>query len=171
MNKFISAFILMVCFSAGMLGQDNQSPAAEIQTAEYKPENPGWLVNLDEAYQLSKTSGKPIMANFTGSDWCGWCKRLTADVFSKPEFQSWAKDNVILLEVDFPRMKKLPDNIMAQNASLKNAFEIPGFPTVWVFNLKKDEKINQFSVELLGRTGYASRVDEFTDGVNKMLKK
>ena len=52
----------------------------------YAPENEGWLVNLDEAYALSKKTGKPIMANFTGSDWCGWCKKLTADVFSKPEF-------------------------------------------------------------------------------------
>ena len=52
----------------------------------YKAENEGWLVNLDEAYEKSKKTGKPIMANFTGSDWCGWCKRLTASVFSQDEF-------------------------------------------------------------------------------------
>jgi len=171
MNKFLSALFLLLTLSSGMTAQGQQTQETAVQTLEYKAENPGWLVNLEEAFAISKSTGKPIMANFTGSDWCIWCKRLTADVFSKPEFQSWAKENVVLLEVDFPRMKKLPDNIMAQNASLKNAFEIPGFPTVWVFNLNKDEKLNQFSVELLGRTGYTKNVAEFTDGVTQMIKK
>ena len=81
------------------------------QAENYKAGNEGWLVNLDEAYNLSKKTGKPIMANFTGSDWCGWCKRLSAAVFQKPEFKQWADENVVLLELDFPRRKKIPDAI------------------------------------------------------------
>ena len=41
---------------------------------EYKAENEGWLVKIEDAYAESKKTGKPILANFTGSDWCGWCK-------------------------------------------------------------------------------------------------
>jgi len=91
---------------------------------EYKAENEGWLVKMEEAYALSKETGKPIMANFTGSDWCGWCKRLTASVFAKEEFKKWAEKNVILLELDYPRRKTLPEEIRNQNASLQRASSV-----------------------------------------------
>jgi hypothetical protein len=39
-----------------------------------KAEDEGWLVNLEEAYKISKETNKPILANFTGTDWCVWCK-------------------------------------------------------------------------------------------------
>ena len=74
-------------------------------------ENAGWIVSLDEAVALSEKTGKPIMANFTGSDWCGWCKRLKAEVFDTPEFKDWASDNVILLELDFPRRTAISDEL------------------------------------------------------------
>src|SRR5690625_2238264 len=79
----------------------------------------GWMVDIEKAHEESVRTGKPIMANFTGSDWCGWCKRLTASVFSKQEFKDWAEDNVVLLELDFPRRMKLPEEIQQQNHSLQ----------------------------------------------------
>lgn len=137
----------------------------------YTAANEGWLVNLDQAYELSHKTGKPIMANFTGSDWCGWCKRLTAGVFSKPEFKKWADKNVVLLELDFPRSKQIPEEIQQQNYSLQKAFQVTGYPTVWVFNIEKDPKTGQYQLEALGRTGYTPTVEEFTSGVDQMLKR
>jgi thiol-disulfide isomerase/thioredoxin len=136
---------------------------------EYKPENAGWLTNLDEAYAISKKENKPIMANFTGSDWCGWCKRLTASVFSQPEFKTWADKSVVLLELDYPRGKQIPEVIKAQNANLQQAFQISGYPTVWIFDLAKDDSKNQYSINALGRTGYKASVGEFTTEVNGFL--
>ena len=138
--------------------------------SQYKAENEGWLVSLEEAYQQSNKTGKPIMANFTGSDWCGWCKKLTASVFSKPKFKSWAKENVILLELDYPRRKQLPSDIRAQNNNMRQALQVRGYPTVWVFNLKKDDQKN-FQLERLGKTGYKPTVDEFISDVESMLAK
>ncbi len=137
----------------------------------YTAENEGWLVDIDKAYEMSKKSGKPIMANFTGSDWCGWCKRLTASVFSQPEFKKWADANVILLELDFPRRKQIPDEIRQQNYSLQQAFNVRGYPTVWVFNLDKNPKDGGYLIEALGKTGYTSTVKEFTSGVDQMIRK
>ena len=111
------------------------------------------------------------MANFTGSDWGGWCKRLTASVFSKDEFKTWAEKNVVLLELDFPRRKTVPQNIQAQNANLQQAFQVSGYPTIWVFHLNKDEAKNQYTIEALGKTGYTATVQEFTSGVEQMIKK
>ena len=140
------------------------------QVDSYKAENEGWLVKMDEAYEQSKKTGKPIMANFTGSDWCGWCKRLTASVFSKDEFKSWADKNVILLELDFPKRKTLPAEIQQQNAQLQQAFNVRGYPTVWVFHLDKDTETGKFSIQGLGKTGYQKSVALFTGEVDKMIK-
>ncbi|HFC01299.1 MAG TPA: thioredoxin family protein [Phaeodactylibacter sp.] len=139
------------------------------QTTEtYKAENEGWLVSIDEAYKLSKKTGKPILANFTGSDWCGWCKRLTKSVFAKESFKKWADKNVVLLELDFPRRKTLPKEIRQQNYQLQQVFKVSGYPTIWVFKLDKDDK-GQFQIEGLGKTGYRKTVKEFTHDVDRMI--
>ena len=135
----------------------------------YKAENEGWITSMEEAYQLSKKTNKPILANFTGSDWCGWCKRLTANVFTHKEFKDWAAKNVILLELDYPRAKQLPEEVRGQNASLQQAFQVSGFPTIWVFRLRKDEASNQYNIIPLGKTGYADSVEKFTGAVKQMI--
>ena len=142
--------------------------AFAVAQSEYKAGNEGWLVDLEKAYEISQKTGKPIMANFTGSDWCGWCKRLTANVFSQPEFKKWADKNVVLLELDFPRRKEVPNEIRQQNYSLQQAFQVRGYPTVWVFNLEKNAD-DKFAIEALGKTGYTNTVQEFTTGVDQMI--
>ena len=141
------------------------------QNTPYKATHEGWLVSIDEAFALSKKTGKPIMANFTGSDWCGWCKRLSAAVFLQPDFKKWADKNVVLLELDFPRGIKIPDAIRAQNQSLQQAFNVSGYPTIWVFDLDKEKGTGQFSIRALGKTGYVPTVQEFTTGVDQMIAK
>jgi thiol:disulfide interchange protein len=143
--------------------------SAQAPVVAHTPENAGWLTNLDEAYAKSKSSNKPILANFTGSDWCGWCKRLTASVFSQPDFKTWADKNVVLLELDFPRGKQLPDAIRQQNQSLQQAFGVGGYPTVWLFDLNKDNAKNQYSITGLGKTGYTPTVGEFITPLNSLI--
>ncbi|MBK6362301.1 MAG: thioredoxin family protein [Saprospiraceae bacterium] len=172
---------VLILFSASLVTcQNNQvqnsdvvnTPTTEkLQENVYKAENEGWLVNVEEAYQISQKTGRPILANFTGSDWCGWCKRLTASVFIKDEFKKWAAENVVLLELDFPRKKTIPAEIQQQNAGMQQAFQVRGYPTIWVFNLDKDAATNQFQVKALGSTGYKATPEEFIADVNNMIKK
>lgn len=152
---------LFVCVAFLSFGQ--------VEVKAYEAENEGWLVRMEEAYAESQKTGKPIMANFTGSDWCGWCRRLTASVFSKEEFKKWAKDNVILLELDYPRKKSLPDDIRSQNAQLQRAFGVRGFPTVWVFKLEKEPNKEQFNIVGLGKTGYNPSATDFIKDVDEMI--
>lgn len=137
---------------------------------DYKAASEGWLVSIEDAYVQSQKTGKPIMANFTGSDWCGWCKKLVRDVFSKPEFKKWADKNVVLLELDFPRSFQIPEEIQQQNASLQQAFGVRGYPTVWVFYLDKDAAASNFNIAALGKTGYMGSVADFTNSVNQMIE-
>jgi len=138
-------------------------------TAEvYQAENDGWLVDINEAYDESKRTGKPILANHTGSDWCGWCKRLTKSVFVHDEFKTWAEKNVVLLELDHPKRKKLPAHIEQQNKSLAQAFGVRGYPTITVFDLEKNAN-GEFAISKLGRTGYTKTATEFTVNIDKMI--
>lgn len=111
-----------------------------------------WNTNMNKAIEISKKSKKPLFLFFTGSDWCGWCIRLQKEVFKTPEFEKWAKNNVVLVELDFPRRTAQQPEIQKQNAELQQTFAVQGYPTVWIVKAsKKDGKIN---LEKLGSTGY-----------------
>ena len=112
-----------------------------------------WLTNYNQAAKLAKKTNKPILANFTGSDWCGWCKVLDKEVFSTPEFAKWAKKHVILLTVDFPRRTKLSPELQKQNYALQKAFGVRGYPTIWLFEPGKGDNPKK-DIKPLGKTGY-----------------
>jgi thioredoxin-related protein len=92
----------------------------------------GWLTSYPEAVKLAKKTGKPIMANFTGSDWCTCCKKLDKEVFDTPTFKKWAAKNVILLELDYPHSTPQPKDLAKQNEALGKKYHanVPGFPTI-----------------------------------------
>lgn len=113
-----------------------------------------WHTDLDEVHQLSEKSGKPIFGFFTGSDWCGWCHKLQREVFAKDAFIKWANDEVILMELDFPRKTALPADLAKQNRELQQAFKVTGYPTVWIFNTAKDPVTEHFNLTALGKLGY-----------------
>jgi thioredoxin-related protein len=93
-----------------------------------------WLTDYDAAKSQAKTDNRLVLLDFTGSDWCGWCKRLNAEVFSKPQFQEYAAKNLVLVELDFPRYKQQSDAVKKQNGQLAGEYGIEGFPTVIVLN-------------------------------------
>jgi thioredoxin-related protein len=96
--------------------------------------HPGWLTDYKQAQEEAKTSKKLVLMNFTGSDWCGWCIRLDREVFTKPEFQEYAKNKLVLVEIDFPRMKKLSPEEKSQNEQLAQKYRVQGFPTIVVLD-------------------------------------
>ena len=147
---------------------NRQAPAA--QSGPYKAKNDGWMVNLEQAYAESKKTGKPIMANFTGSDWCGWCKKLDRSVFHQPGFDKWADENVVLLELDFPRRFRVPPEVAQQNNSLKQQFGVRGFPTIWVFDVDKKDS-GQWDIKALGKTGYTKTLAEFQSTIGNYISK
>lgn len=127
-----------------------------------------WHTNIDKAMAISNKEKKPLMLFFTGSDWCGWCIRLQKEVFFKKEFVKWAKDNVVLVELDFPRKKQLEPALQQQNYSLQNAFQVQGYPTVWFVN--SDVKEGKTNFTQLGTTGYvAGGPEAWISGANQIL--
>jgi thioredoxin-related protein len=130
-----------------------------------------WHTDLTKATDISIKENKPLFLFFTGSDWCGWCIRLQNEVFKTPEFISWAKENVVLVELDFPRRKEQSESIKLQNAQLQQQLQVRGYPTVWFVSASKtaDAKVN---LNALGSTGYvAGGPKVWIDGANQILKK
>ena len=105
----------------------------------------GWTEKYDEAVAASTKSGLPILADFTGSDWCGWCIKLHKEVFDTQEFKDWAAKNVVLLEVDFPNKKAQDDALKAKNKELAGKYEIHGYPTILILDAEGKK---------LGKLGY-----------------
>ncbi|MEI8108191.1 MAG: thioredoxin family protein [Verrucomicrobiota bacterium] len=94
----------------------------------------GWGDDYDKALAEAKAEKKIVLLDFTGSDWCGWCIKLDKEVFSQPEFKSYAKANLVLVEVDFPQGKALSDKVKAQNDKLSKQFAVRGYPTIIALN-------------------------------------
>lgn len=113
-----------------------------------------WHKDMTKAIEISKKENKPLFMFFTGSDWCGWCIRLQKEVFKTPEFTEWAKKNVVLVELDFPRKSAQPEAEKRQNAELQQVFAVRGYPTVWF--VKAGELNGKTNFEQLGSTGYVA---------------
>lgn len=128
-----------------------------------------WHNDVKKAMEVSKKSKKPLMLFFTGSDWCGWCIRLQKEVFKTPEFTKWAKDNVVLVELDFPRRTPQQPEIQQQNMQLQQTFQVQGYPTVWFVNATTNKE-KQVNFEKLGTTGYvAGGPAKWLEGADKIL--
>lgn len=93
-----------------------------------------WQENLEKALAQAKKENKAVLVNFTGSDWCIWCKRLTEEVFAKKEFETFASKNLILVKLDFPRSIEQSTDTKLYNNSLAQRYRVQGFPTILLFN-------------------------------------
>jgi len=160
---FIGLFLSCIQFSASA------------QTATEQAGGLSWYTDLAQARELSEASNKPIFGFFTGSDWCGWCRKLQSDVFEKAAFVTWAKKNVILLELDFPRRKQLSTDLAQQNQALQQAFQVRGYPTIWIFYVSEDPNNHNLNLNALGSLGYPSGSEQgkeevqFLNDANRIL--
>src|SRR5271168_2546327 len=89
-----------------------------------------WLTDMPKALQQAQAEHKIVLADFTGSDWCVWCKKLDKETFSQPEFADYAKKNLVLLQLDYPDKKPQSDELKAANAALSSKYNIQGYPTL-----------------------------------------
>ena len=150
----LSALLLTGCardnsrnVASDFLAPPSEQMAARQETVDGQPESviqqtgfeqnvadPVWHDTLATAVSEAQMNDKLILADFTGSDWCHWCVKLKQDIFSTPEFKAWANDNVVLLELDYPRKGSQSAAIKQQNEMLKNRYKISSYPTVLILD-------------------------------------
>ena len=118
-----------------------------------------WETDFEKAQKLADESGKVMLLDFTGSDWCGWCIRLKDEVFSQKSFQSYAEENLVLVQIDFPRKKGQSKQLKDQNRTLKAKYGIRGFPTVILLSSKGDY-MQQTGYKAGGPEAYVAHLKE-----------
>ena len=104
--------------------------------------------NLEEALNQAKENNKHVLINFSGSDWCRSCILLKKTILNTAEFKAFADKELVILDVDFPRLKKnrLSKEQTAKNEALAEKYNKKGqFPTIIL--LDKEGKV-------VGKTGY-----------------
>jgi thiol-disulfide isomerase/thioredoxin len=105
---------------------------------------PVWLTDLDAAKAQGVKENKPVLVDFTGSDWCPPCKSLHKVVFESPEFAA-AASLYVLVELDFPRNKPQTPELKAKNREWQQKYAVSSFPTVLLLDAK--------SGDVFGRVG------------------
>jgi thiol:disulfide interchange protein len=100
----------------------------------------GWSTDLEKAFEDAKKQNKPVLVEFTGSDWCPPCIAMRKNVFSKKEFVTAASKNFILVELDFPKGDK---ELKEKNQPYAKEYKIEGFPTVILFD-SEGKEFNRF---------------------------
>lgn len=103
-------------------------------TTVHAQTKPGWTDNQAKALEKAKNEKKMVLMDFTGSDWCGWCMKMDKEVFDTGDFRQYAKDNLVLVELDYPRQKFISPQTKQQNEQLKNQYKVEGFPTIVVLD-------------------------------------
>jgi thioredoxin-related protein len=93
-----------------------------------------WNGNLEKAVEQAKKENKTVLVNFTGSDWCIWCKRLSSEVFQQKEFEEYAKKSLVLVMLDFPKDIEQTQATKEYNNKLAQKYGIQGFPTILLIN-------------------------------------
>ena len=108
-------------------------------------DNLSWNGNLEKAIEQAKKENKAVLVNFTGSDWCIWCKRLSAEVFQQKEFEEYAKESLVLVMLDFPKDIEQTQATKEYNNKLAQKYGIQGFPTILLIDGQGN---------LIAQTGY-----------------
>jgi len=119
----------------------------------------GWGDDYEKALAQAKAEKKLVVLDFTGSDWCGWCIKLDKEVFSKKEFKDYAKENLVLVEVDFPQQKAQARKLKEQNEKLQSQFKIEGYPSIIVLD-PEGKKVGQLGYQAGGPEPFIAKLKE-----------
>lgn len=123
----------------------------------------GWTDNWEAAKTRSKEEKKPILIYLTGSDWCGWCKKLEKEVISQKAFMDFAKDHFVLMEADYPKKKEQSAELKKQNAELEKKYLNGGYPTMWVLDAEGNKLSDDLGELKGGVDGYIAKLKELLE--------
>jgi rhodanese-related sulfurtransferase/thioredoxin-related protein len=138
MNNSSIVALIFTTLLAGIAAAsaDPQTPLAAHQSS---PTGLTWLTDLQSAQIRAKAERKSVLLFFHGSDWCPVCAEMQRQVFDSPAFAQYARQSLVLVDVDFPEKHKQDEELRRINLALKARFNLSpepgeGFPTIVLLN-------------------------------------
>lgn len=150
----VAGFALLT--GAALVSESRAETAAQKQSAA---SSLNWLDDNQQALALAKQENKPILINFTGSDWCPPCIMLKNNVFNTPEFEAFAKENLILEVADFPRGIPQSEDLRERNAALAQKYGIQFFPTLIILD-SEGRRIGQMAYRGGGAKPFIAQLEK-----------
>ena len=136
---------------AKAMGERIRAAQIEAEAEKYIKEHPeeftpgktpsGWTDNFTAAVGKAKAEKKPILALFTGSDWCPPCQQLEKNILLQTAFKDFAKKHLVTLFLDFPRDAKLDDGVKKQNDDLAKKFSVEAYPTILILSADGEKEL------------------------------
>ena len=112
--------------------EDEADTATEEEAPAEAEAHLAWVMDVAAAKKQAAAENKDLFINFTGSDWCGWCKKLDAEVFEHASFVDAASKDYVFLFLDFPNAPELKAKVVDAklNQKLNEDYAVGGFPTI-----------------------------------------
>lgn len=135
MKKF--AFAALCLFSGlssiDLFAQTRTNTPSSTLRQDTSSEELDWCDTYTESIKKAKSTGKPLLILFTGSDWCPACMKLEREVLSKPEFIRGVSDKFVFYKAEFSdpspeALASTPDSV------LLDRYNIDSFPTLVVID-------------------------------------
>ena len=136
---------------AQAMGERIRAAQVEAEAEKYIKEHPGeftpgktpagWTDNFTAAVGKAKAEKKPILALFTGSDWCPPCQQLEKNILLQPSFKDFATKHLVTVFLDFPREAKIDDGVKQQNDALAKKFSVEAYPTILILSADGEKEL------------------------------
>lgn len=107
-----------------------QAPRAALPPETDMSHN-GWYAEMPPALAEAKRTGKDMIIDFGGSDWCVSCKLLKENILVKPEFNKPASRQFVLVDID-TLARGLSAERKARYVALQKQYKVGTFPSVFL---------------------------------------
>jgi thioredoxin-related protein len=88
-----------------------------------------------------------------------WSQKLDKEIYQQEQFKDYARKNLVLLKVDFPKKTPQPAKVAEQNRLLAEAHAVRGYPTV-IFVNPRGQKFGEAKYIKGGPTPFLKALDQ-----------
>lgn len=90
----------------------------------------------DDGMREARATGKPVLVDVY-TNWCGWCKRLDRDVYSRADVQGYLSRKVVPIKLNAEGREAASWQGQSHSSrSLAGKLGVKGYPTILFFDAK-----------------------------------
>jgi len=92
--------------------------------------------------RAARATGRPVLVDVY-TDWCGWCKRMDRDVYSRSDIDGYLHSHFVIVRLNAESMEAESWRGHSYSArALASTFEVSGYPTTIFFTSEGERLVN-----------------------------